>query len=356
MKILVVMESWDMPPGPHETLYRYYYKALTALGHEVRVVDNKWNYLSIGGPTMWNYGRWATRLRLHRFNNFMVNRRLMRIAGTWQPDLILFGKCENIFWTTTAWLKENTRAVLFNWNHDNPFWPSNTSIHLIKSLQFYDAYGAIARVLIPVLLQIGCKRPEFLPMFFEPERFRLEHMTPDPAYQCDIAFVGTGSPERADMLRHLVDFDLGIWGNWEMLHEDDPLRQHVRGRYLNGKQYAQVLQQAKIAVNVLNMPNRFGSNTRTFEATGLGTLLITEYTKEQAEDLFRENEEIVCFRSSEELRDKIRYYLTHDAERERIAAAGQARTLREHTLAHRLRKIVNITEEILAERRSGKKR
>ena len=349
MKNLLVMEAWDLITGPYESLYPFYRSILTALGHEVRVVDNKKNYLPVGRQTMWDYQHWHHRLRLYLLNNVIINQRLRRVAQQWQPDLILLGKCENVTSQTITWLKQRTRAVIFNWDHDNPFWPENTSLDLLRSIRLYDVFGIWAKFLFPALYSIGCQRAEYLPMFFNVERFRLDRdlSAEDQAhFTSDIAFVGNGSPERAEMLRHLVNFDLGIWGHWALLSADDPLRTRIRGPALDGRAYAKVMRCAKIAVNVMNMQCRMASNTRTFEATGMGVLLLTEYTREQAEDLFIEGDEIVCFRSPEDLREKVRYYLAHNTERERIAKAGQARTLREHTLEHRLGRILQVTEEI----------
>jgi len=349
MKILLVTESWDMSTGPYESLYPYYRQILLNLGHEVEVVDNKKNYLPIGGQTMWDYSPFFHRLRWPRWNNYIVNHRLRQIALNYQPDLILLTKCENISSETIAWLKQHTHAVIFNWNHDNPFWADNTSLDLLRSISLYDGFGIWAKFLFPVLYSLGCRRVEYLPMFFNTERFKLdEEISGDDwaQFKCDIAFVGNGSPERAEMLRHLVGFDLAIWGNWKLLEKDDPLLSKIRGFQLGGQNYAKVMRCCKIAINVLNTHNRFGSNTRTFEAAGLGALLLTEYTQEQAEDLFKEDEEIICYRSPEDLQQKVCYYLAHPEKAEQIARAGQVRTLREHTLEHRLKRIVDITEMI----------
>jgi len=355
MKILLVTESWDLTTGPYESLYPFYHNILTAHGHEVRVVDNKKNYLPIGGATMWDYQRQHRRLRLPRFNNRIVNRRLRQAAQQWQPDLILLFKCENIFSQTIDSLRRDTQAVIFNWDHDNPFWSENTSVDLLRSIRLIDGFGIWAKHLFPALYSIGCQRVEYLPMFFNVERFRLQQelsAEEQAHFSSDMAFVGNGSPERAEMLRNLLDFDLAIWGHWEWLSAGDPLRSKVRGSGLHGRDYARALRSTKIGINVMNMQCRMASNTRTFEVTGLGRLLLTEYSREQAEELFIEDKEIVCFRSPEELRDKASYYLTHNAERERIAKAGQIRTLHEHTLEHRLQRIVEVAEEIQEQKKA----
>lgn len=346
------MESWDLTTGPYESLYPYFYKIFVSLGHEVQVVDNKKNYLPMGGQTMWDYSTTLNYLRLPLWNNCIVNMKIRRAALQFQPDLILLLKCENVFSSTIKWLKQNTKAVIINWDHDNPFWYNNTSMHLLRSIPLYDAFGIWARHLFSALYSIGCQRVEYMPMFFNVERFKLETNISDEdksQFGCDIAFVGNGSPERAEILRYLTDFDLAIWGEWSFLPIDDPLRACVRGRYLDGSSYAKALQCAKISINVMNMQCRMASNTRTFEVTGMGVLLITEYSDEQAHNLFIEDKEIVCFRSPEDLREKVRYYLAHDNEREYIARAGKSRALREHTLEHRLKRIIELAKEVHAQ-------
>lgn len=354
MKILLVMETWDMTSGPWESLYPYFRRILTSWGHEVRAVDNKKNYLPVGGKTAWDYPPTSWRAVLDRLNSAVVNRMLRRVAEEYQPDLVLLTKCENISYSTIRWLKQNTNAVLFNWDHDNPFFPANTSMDLLRSMPHFDVFGVWARYLIQPCLSIECPRVEYLPMFFSPERFQSGSEITEAqrrTFGSDIVFVGLGTRVRVELLEYLTDFDLGLWGNWDVLEPDSPLRQHVRGRVLDGESYARVLQCSKIAVNVLNTSNRGASNTRTFEGTGVGTLLLTEYSAEQAEELFLDGEEIVCFRSGEELREKAAYYLVHDDERQAIARRGRERTLREHTLDARLMKILTLTEDCRARKR-----
>lgn len=73
---------------------------------------------------------------------------------------------------------------------------------------------------------------------------------------------------------------------------------------------------------------------RLFEATGVGTCLLTDAADNLAE-LFDPDREVVTFRDADECRERIRSLLVHDAEREAIARAGQARCLACHTFRHR---------------------
>jgi spore maturation protein CgeB len=73
---------------------------------------------------------------------------------------------------------------------------------------------------------------------------------------------------------------------------------------------------------------------RTFEIPGVGGFLLTE----EAQDLeryFVPDEEIVTFRTPDELVEKVRHYLAHPEDRDRVRLAGHARALREHTYVHR---------------------
>lgn len=75
---------------------------------------------------------------------------------------------------------------------------------------------------------------------------------------------------------------------------------------------------------------------RLFEATGLGSCLVAD-TGPNMCDLFEEGKEIVTYTCQEEALEKLKYLLSNNKEREKIAAAGQVRTLRDHTAVERAR-------------------
>jgi len=75
--------------------------------------------------------------------------------------------------------------------------------------------------------------------------------------------------------------------------------------------------------------------------TLLGALLITDW-KKNLQEMFEAGTEILAYRSADECRDLVEYYLSLDAERQAIAEAGQRRTLREHTYYQRMQELVDI--------------
>jgi len=82
--------------------------------------------------------------------------------------------------------------------------------------------------------------------------------------------------------------------------------------------------------------NRDTSNMRIFEATRAGSLLITEYAP-NLEEMFEIGDEILCFRSEEELFELASHYGNSrmDNTRRIIATAGFNRVLACHTIEHR---------------------
>jgi spore maturation protein CgeB len=73
---------------------------------------------------------------------------------------------------------------------------------------------------------------------------------------------------------------------------------------------------------------------RLFEATGVGTCLITDW-KKNLQQLFEPDKEIVVYESAEEMVEKTKWLLNHPREREEIASAGKERTMKDHTYARR---------------------
>jgi spore maturation protein CgeB len=82
------------------------------------------------------------------------------------------------------------------------------------------------------------------------------------------------------------------------------------------------------------------NNLRLFEATGMGTLLVTDELR--MSQLFEVGSEVVTYRDADDCARVVRYYLDHPAEAASIAAAGQRRTLKDHTWPNRMAQLVEL--------------
>jgi glycosyltransferase involved in cell wall biosynthesis len=97
----------------------------------------------------------------------------------------------------------------------------------------------------------------------------------------------------------------------------------------------QVIRDSKATLNIhADSSPMYASNMRLFEATGVGTCLITDW-KENLQQLFEPDKEVVVYKSAEEMVEKAKWLLNHPREREEIASAGKRRTMNDHTYARR---------------------
>lgn len=170
-----------------------------------------------------------------------------------------------------------------------------------------------------------------------------------PQMQCDVAFIGAWSPHKEQVLAGLIeripDLNLKVWGAQWQQAKSPRLQATLTHRAVMGDFYAAAIQSSKICLGLLT-EKRFGASSgdlttaRTFEIPGCRTFMLHERTDEVL-TCFEEGQEIECFADAEELAEKVRFYLTHDAEREAIAEAGYQRIIHEHLYEHRAREITS---------------
>ena len=102
-----------------------------------------------------------------------------------------------------------------------------------------------------------------------------------------------------------------------------------------GLRMYQAVRDARVTLNIhADSSDRYASNMRLFEVTGVGGCLLTDW-KPNLRELFNLDEEVVAYRSAAEAVEKAQWLLQHAEARNAIARAGQARTLRDHTFGHR---------------------
>lgn len=110
------------------------------------------------------------------------------------------------------------------------------------------------------------------------------------------------------------------------------------------KELARIYNRSKICINFSKgSDGTMQIKCRPFEVTASKSMLLCEYV-EGIEDYFEVGTEIICFKTKEELKEKIEYYLSHDEEREIIAEAGYKRTLKDHLWSNRFDVILGIVD------------
>ncbi|MGY3605923.1 MULTISPECIES: CgeB family protein [unclassified Bradyrhizobium] len=189
-------------------------------------------------------------------------------------------------------------------------------------------------------------RAEVSHLAFEP--YVNDALPPAPAMDIDISFVGTVSADHQQRIALLeavaARYDLKLFGNIAPgLPASSPLHRCFQGEAWGTEMY-QALRRSRITLNShIDMAGQEAGNVRLFEATGVGTFLLTDF-KDNLHTLFDLDREVVAWRSIDECIEKIDRYLADDAARKEIAAAGQRRTLKAHNYRERTRAILAAVE------------
>lgn len=92
---------------------------------------------------------------------------------------------------------------------------------------------------------------------------------------------------------------------------------------------------------------------RIFEGAASKRMVITDRLDPSTglQDLFQEDQDIVYYNDAQDCINKIRYYASHDEERERIALNGYNKVLKEHTVKNRVDQLLELCCEVKPELR-----
>jgi len=181
----------------------------------------------------------------------------------------------------------------------------------------------------------------------------------DLPQEYDVTFVGQRYGNRPYYIRYLIDhgIDARVWGpHWSEPLASRPLwrrvgsaaKRVVTGRKaqslasvpldhcappLSDEELIKMYSRSKISLGFSSVADESGIKQvrlRDFEAPMSGAFYLVERFDELAE-FFEPDKEIVFFESPDDLLDKVRYYLAHPEERQRIRDAGLRRARAEHT-------------------------
>ena len=172
-------------------------------------------------------------------------------------------------------------------------------------------------------------RAELNRLAFEPSI--LETLGPQPKRDIPVSFVGSLSPEhgrRIAFLEYLAErTPLQIWGNGaERLPASSPIHACYRGEAWGRGMY-DILRRSRITLNYhIDLAEDWANNMRLYEATGMGTLLLTD-AKRNLSEIFVPDEQIVAYESPEHCAAQIKRLLGDESRLDRIAAAGQVQAI-----------------------------
>jgi spore maturation protein CgeB len=300
---------------------------LRDLGHELVPFDT----------TPWTSGgSRVCRFLAHRLNMgpnvWRMNRSLIDHSRTiGLVDLIWIDKGRWIYPTTLDVLREETRGRLIHYTPD-PQLLFHKSRHFVGCIPLYDWVVTTKSFERELYLALGAKNVSFVLQGFDTRFIEYRPLQQETeSWSSDVCFVGHFEKHYAKHLRSVSEAAprLRIWGpGWvRYAKRNGWARNYVSGDGIWGNDYLRALAHTKIAIGLLSKWIPETTTTRTFEIPAMGTFLLAERTDDHIA-LFEEGKEAEFFGDDEELKSKIRFYLSNDGARKKIAAAGRERCLR----------------------------
>ena len=168
----------------------------------------------------------------------------------------------------------------------------------------------------------------------------------------DVIFIGGLSKDhkkRIKLLEYVAEHisTIKIFGHGlDSLNKNSPIRKKHHGKKY-GIEMLNEVYNSKIVINShIDCAGEHSGNNRMYETTGAGSLLLTD-KKNNNNELFITNKEIVEYQTFQECVNKINYYLQHNDAREEIAKAGQQKTLTTHTIMKRMEELIQIIDQMI---------
>jgi spore maturation protein CgeB len=276
------------------------------------------------------------------------NARILEAALEFKPDILFVFKGPTVYPETVRRLRANG-LTCYNYFPDTS--PAAHGPYLQRALPLYDCVFYTKRHWDDAMRErLKLREAVFIPHGYDPEVH-----CPVPLddgdrqrYGCDVVLVATYTSQKERVLSELLQrrptLDLRVWGNqWERCR-DAAVRKRVGGPAVAGTSYVRALRAAKIALAIMSGPvpgaaSGDHTSTRSFEIPACGAFMLHERNAEVLE-LYEEGSEIAAFGGSDELVEKIDYYLAHEQERIRIAAAGHARAVPLYSYDRRMAEIL----------------
>jgi hypothetical protein len=261
-----------------------------------------------------------------------VGERVLDLVRSHPVDVLWLDKARAIRPGVLRRVKQlRPRCAIVGYSPDDMAARHNQSGQFLAGLPWHDVYFTTKSYGVSELQGLGCPRVCFVGNAFDPHTHRPVPVSAarKEVIGAPVGFVGTFEDDRARAMDFLAGqgIDVRVYGGvWNSFRPASP-RLRIEGRPVYADEYAEAICAFDINLCFLRRINRDLQTQRSVEIPACGAFMLAERTDEHL-DLFKEGVEAEFFASDEELLEKVRYYLTHPAERQRIAAAGRERCLR----------------------------
>ncbi len=288
-----------------------------------------------------------------------INNKIIKINLAKNFDAIFIYRGSLIKKETLIHIKKDKPNIkIIGYNNDNPFskdYPKWLWRHFIKCIPYYDLVCAYRIENINQLYDLGAKKVELLRSWYDPEfNYPIKLNSLDKKkYGCDIVFVGHyEDDERVECLKKLVvsGFNVKIWGpgyDWDPILLKIPELKHlVPIQLVWEEEYNKAICGAKIALCFLSKLNKDTYTRRCFEIPACEVMMLSSYS-DDLNNLFINDNEIVMFKTVDELISKSDYYLKNSIERNNIAKNGkESIKSNKHDIKNRMKSLIYFINQL----------
>lgn len=324
-------------------------KACSQLGHET-LFCNKYN------PTLTNkiLRRSPAEIIAKKARNKFekeYNKYLFNQVSTFKPDIFFNISGSGLFPETIDKIHNDINAITISLVADNPCDPRRDK-YFAMTLRYYDFLLLPEPIWMKIINNLAPKA-KVIPFYggYDPELFFPvldEKLSKDDKqrFLCDASFTGdsyNNSGEgnyRAGILGQLEEYNIKIWGDkgWQFHFPFYPkLKEVYQGNRLN---YQDLRKLYKLSTINLNMPSPqilTGFQPRVFEIAACKGFQIIDHSYELY-SIFDEDK-IVTFKNIDDLKEKIKFYLSHDKERNEIVNKMYKRIVNDYTWEKQIEKV-----------------
>jgi len=320
--------------------------ALIQLGHQVTALSSEiektpkflfWFYQKILARIYWQFG--------YPLDVNRINLKIINYLKQSPFDILWLDKVVVINPKTLKTLKNlQKNCQIISYSPDDMMIPANQSRYYLSCIPFLDLHVTTKSYNVAELKELGALKVLFIDNAFDPDTHHpiLLSKEEKKIWERDVSHVGGYEKDRFEKMLKLADSGIKVTIRgpaWEPYIGSHKNLEIIPG-WIYNEDYARAICGSKINLNFLRKSARDKQTTRSIEIPACGGFMLAERTEEHRA-LFEEGKEAAFFDDEIDLIEKVKFFLVHENVRQRIAAAGRERCIKDGYSNHeRINKII----------------
>lgn len=327
--------------GPE--FYNYYLsveKAFKNLGFQTKTISYETDVSSFGERIAYHLSFDKAAFMEKKRKRF--NDDVLKIYSSFKPDLVFIIQASEVYKETVEKMKDCKKVL---WMMDSIF--RNKRGYAIRTS--VDYIFVFEKTDISRLWDSEKIKAWFLPLALD----ETVYFPTVKTKEIDILFIGALYEHRIALLEKMCQefkgYNIKIYGNYYSpvrrpfyhlfrKNKDTFLNKNIPPATVN-----QLYNRSKICLNIHHTQNKHGVNQRFFEISGSKSFQLVDYNEYIAENF--SSEEIMTYRSAQDMLEKIAVVLKGGINTEAIAEKAYNKVISGHTFTHRMKHVLDFIEQ-----------